>query len=181
MSRGVSHDHIIVLDKILEKKVKDITFKETISLIFHTVYLMPKSGGPDSDKWESIYKEFQMQFSRQISDKWPQMVIVKNYSHKCAYIILNEKKFIESKNLLTLLFRLLFIENHKLINIPCHYNFYKILSHEIGTNDDRIVKNLSLFEIFGLLRDQLKYYAKIYKNKTHMEYQLVNAIVEQIE
>lgn len=178
---SVTHDNIIVLDRILEKRVKDITFKETISLIFHTVFILSHDKTSNSKYWDALYKEFQIQFNKQISEKWPQMIITKNYTHKCAYTILNEKSFIESNNLLTLLFRLLFIENHKFINVPSHYNFYKILNHELETKDDRIVKNLSLFEIFQILQDQLKYYAKVYKNKMHIEYQLVNSILKQIE
>lgn len=176
----VAYDNIIVLDRILEKQIKDITFKETISLIFHTVFTLSNTKTSDSKYWNALYKEFQIQFNKQISEKWPQMVIIKNHTHKCAYTTFNGKSFIESKNLLTLLFRLLFIENHKFINVPSHYNFYKILTHELGTKDERIIKNLSLFEIFQILKDQLKYYAKVYRNKMHIEYELVNIILKQI-
>jgi hypothetical protein len=173
--------HIIMLDQILSKMVKNITFKESISLVFHTIYNISTGNYEESDKWSFLYKEFQIEMSNQIKSKWPQMIIINNHAHLCAHVIINGKPFIESDNLLILLFRLLFIENHKIGNVPSYYNFHDVLNYKIGGNDNNVIRNLSLFKIFDLLKQQLTYYLRVYKNKSYIEHQLALAIIKQID
>lgn len=173
--------YIIPLEKILTKKVNNINMKEIISLIFHTVKTLSISDESDNSSWKELYTDFETQFQRQNTKGWPKMIIMKNYYDKRLDILLTGDPFLSNKNVLFLLYRLLYIENYKYSKYYDSTYFQSILYYQLKNDNETSVENLSLDEIFDLLKQHLVYFAYIYKNKLHLEYQLVNNIRNQLD
>ncbi|AGC01798.1 hypothetical protein H012_gp667 [Acanthamoeba polyphaga moumouvirus] len=170
-------DIIIPIKDIIEKKASQVDFIEIISLVFHAVSIL-------SDKrtnyWKLLYSEFRHDLKKQNKQKWPVLNITNNEFNK-RFDIYISKPFIESDNILTLLYRLLYIETHKCQDI--NKNGYKsILNNLLEKNKDTChVKKISLYRLFELLVEQLDNYVKIYNDNTKIEYSLGQKIINLIE
>jgi len=173
--------YLIPLDKLLDKNISNITLEETISLIIHTIQIMATKDNPDKFVWKKINDEFITYIAKQNAKMWPAMTVIKNYYDKCLDILLISESFINSKNILVLLFRLLFIEKYKQSNNFAY--FCLVLDYRLDNDnfsDNKLISDLSLDAIFDLLSKHLNYYFKVYNNKLHLEYQLAKSISCQI-
>jgi hypothetical protein len=182
MTTVVLEEQIIPLDKIINKNSKSVSLKETISLIFHaTVLISNDSAHPDKEKWKELYNEYKTILEKQNKIKWPQIIITRNDYQKRIDILTTSSSFVKSNNIFILLLRLLFVENYKRTYIYKAYGYYKILGHKINDYPDIIAKNMSVSDLFDLLKKHLFFYKKIYNEDLHFEYQLVNTILKQID
>ena len=189
------NEQIIPLAKIINKNINNLTFKEIISLIFHAVGIVAndksdpelatlKRGAEylnDSQlTWKNIYDEFQKELEMQNKYKWPVMTIIKNDYSKRMDIFSNDE-FIVSQNFLTLLLRILVVENYKRPYIYKSYNYHKILGHKLKISESHSIQKISLTDLFTYLKICLKYYIRIYNNDKYFEYQLAKAILNQMD
>jgi len=174
-------DHIVSLDKILNKKIKNITFKEAISLFFHTATVMINNSDPEYEQWKELYIEFEGQVVQQNKLIWPQLTITKNDYGKRIDIIAMDKSFVPSKNIFTLLLRLLYIENYKRAYVFKSYEYHKILSHKLKNESETLAKSVSLDEIFSLLKKHVIRFLKIYTNDKYYEHLLGKKIFNYFE
>lgn len=160
-------NQIISLDKILPKYIKDLTFKEVISLIFHSVLGMSKdANNPQQKNWQLLYEEFETENERQNNYKWPKLTIIKNDQNKRIDVSSINKLYIKSDNFFTHLFRLLCVENYKRTYNYKSYGYHKILNHTLKSNNDKLIKHITLDEIFSLFERFMEYYLCIYNNST---------------
>ena len=190
-------NHVIPLDKIIIKPIKDMTFKDIISLVFHSIIIMSKDpNNPFQEKWKLLYDEFENELEIQNELKWPKITIIKNENCKRIDVLSISKLYINSDNILTHLFRLLCVENYKRAYIYESYNYHKILNCKLNMGDnERIIKNISLNEIFTLFEIYMEYYMNIYnypvskskrtshKSKKHnkrFEYLLAKTIIKKL-
>lgn len=179
-------NQIISLDKILTKSVKDITFKELISLIFHSVEILSKDQLDANQKsWQKIYQEFESELKRQNDYKWPKITIIKNDNQKRIDVVAINKLYIRSDNFLTHLFRLVHIENYKRTYNYKSYSYHKILNYKLKSTNNSNVKSTSLTDIFILFESFMEYYMGIYnennnkKNQKQFEYLLAELILKK--
>lgn len=187
MDSNKLNDQVISLDKILSKKVIELTFKEIISLIFHTVKILSTDTNSEQKWWEKIYREFETEIKRQNNHKWPKVNIVKNDTNQRIDLLSISKLYIRSNNFLTHLFRLLVIENYKRTYNYTSYGYHKILNYKLKNNNNTIVKNLSLYQIFSLFKTFMLYYINIYEPvsdeetcKKSFEYLLAQTIINKL-
>lgn len=177
----VFNDQIISIGEILNKTIHDTTFKEIISLCFHSVIIISnKSDNPCYVQWKNLFDEFENQFKKQNNVGWPQITVINNDYYKRIDISVINKQFIESTNIFMLLFRLLYIENFKISHILKSNKYYEILDHKLNNGNNEKVKKISLDIIFELLKIYLIYYKKIYNNHGYFEYQLCNIILNNL-
>jgi hypothetical protein len=156
------------LDNILKKNINVATFKDIISLIFHSVSIMTKNK-PAIEEWELFFSSYQEELKRQNKLNWPSIVLIKNEYNKRIESLPN-KPFLKSSHLLILLLRLLYIENQK--------KMYKnILNHIIDTPDQIKIKNITLGRLFEILKVYVQHYKTIYSDNTLFEYQIAIAII----
>ena len=189
------NEQIIPLAKIINKNINNLTFKEIISLIFHAVgivandksepepvILKQNSNNPIDNQptWKNIYDEFQKELEMQNKYKWPVMTIIKNDYSKRMDIFSNDE-FIVSHNFLTLLLRVLVVENYKRPYIYKSYNYHKILSHKLKISESHSIQKISMTDLFAYLKICLKYYIRIYNNEKYFEHQLGKAILNQMD
>lgn len=182
MTSIILEEQLIPLNKIINKNIKSVTFKETISLIFYAAILLSNdTTHPDKNKWKELYEEYKKESDKQNNLKWPIINIIKNDYNKRIDIFSINSSFLSSKNFFMLLQRLLYIENYKRPYIFKTYEYHKILGHKIKNNDNTPIRNISLMDLFELLKKHLKYYIQIYNNEKKIEYQLANKIMKQID
>ncbi len=173
------NDEIYPLEKIIDKNINYITFKDSISLIFHAAIKMSKL----DNEWADLYGEFQIDLGCQNKIGWPSIEFVKNNKLYRMDISKIDGKMIQSKNIFMLIFQLLFIENSKRF-LVYKYKIYKntkMLWHKIESNDFRSVKILNLGDIFIILSKYIKYYLDIYNDETSIEYLFGKSILDQLE
>lgn len=164
------NDKILNLEEIKDKHIKNITFKESVSLLFHAVHNFYNYGNQDFEFWKYTYQQFLEELEHQNNVKWPNILIIKNQSNKCYEIVTN-KPFIKSGNLLTLLMRLLYVEDCKARENFIDY--FKILDYNISTIDVNISVDKILFtELLSCLKNYIRLYIKSYNDNKHFEYQL---------
>ncbi|AGF85497.1 hypothetical protein QJ854_gp285 [Moumouvirus goulette] len=168
-----NHLNIIPIKNIIDKKADQVNFIEIISLVFHAVSIL-------SDKrtnyWKSLYVEFTHDLEKQNKQKWPVLNVTNNEFSK-RYDIYISKPFIESDNILTLLYRLLYIETYKCKDIN-KYGYKNVLNNIIDKNTDLChVKKISLYRLFELVVEQLNHYIKVYNDKTKIENSLGQKII----
>lgn len=172
MSFITLNEQIIDLDKIIDKNIKNINFRETISLVFHAAVAMTKNqNDPNHSEWKALYYEFESQLIQQDKQKWPHLTIVKNDYNKRIDIIPIVESFVESNNIFMLLLKLLYIENYKRPYVYKSYNYPKILSHKIKTTNNTQIEHLSLADLFELLEMYINYYNKIYYDDIHENFE----------
>ena len=170
------NNEITPLDKIITKCIHDLTFKDIISLIFHSVIVMATDKNDiQFHKWKALYFEFKNEIEKQNDFGWPQIKIIRNDLCKCINILFIEKVYIPSENILTHLYRLLHIENYKRTYNYESYNYHKILNHKLNLNDNHndndnnnntdkiLVKYITLTQILSLFEKFMAYYIEIYK------------------
>lgn len=175
------NDQIVPLEKIVDKNINDVSFREIISLIFYAAISISKNkSNPDQIEWKEIYNNFENELVEQNKQKWPQILISKNDYNKRIDVISAYSPFIETKNIFMLLLRLLYIENYKRPYIFKSYNYHKILGCKMRNKTDIIIKNLSVMDLFGILKQHLNRYMKIYNDENNFEYLLCGAIMKQI-
>lgn len=181
MSMVKLNEQIVSLDK-LSRKSSDhsFTFKEICSLIFYAILnLSKKETECEPNCWTIYYREFLNDLEKQNNIGWPQFTIRKNDYGKRIDLVLTDP-YEKSNNLLTLLLRLLYVENYKRQYIFEYMDYYKILGWKLETNIQDI-ENLSLDRIFNLLKKCINHYNKVYNNDKSFEYQLAKAILRQID
>lgn len=169
-------EQIVSLDKILLKKFQEITFKDIISLIFHAFQKLSNNDNEIKD----IHNNFLSELNEQNKLGWPKMEITKNdYDRRMD--IIGGNSYIVTKNILTLLLRILYIENYKRRYTFKSYNYRKILSHKIRSVVTGPIEELSIDEILNILKHHLQHYMKIYYEESNFEYQLSNTILKHLE
>ena len=177
-------ENIVPLDKIKQKLIKDITFKETISLIYHAAQkLIDNQDYEDGQKWKDLFNEFHSELVEQDKRSWPKLIIIKNDYSMRIDIFYTGQSYISSNNFLMQLFRLLYVENYKRTYIYKSFNYHNILGHKLSNqsnNSNLPIQKISLEELFILLKEQLKYYLKIYNDNDNFEHALANELLEQI-
>lgn len=144
-------------------------FKGIVSLVFHAASRLVN----DAD-WKGLYDEFEEELERQNIYGWPKVSVNRNSYRKILTVLLL-KPFMKSNNVLILLLRLLYIENYK-ANQNCYCQ--NVLEYIIAPVD---VTNLSLENLFDLLKKYVIYYVKVYQEESYYEYQLGNAILTYFE
>ncbi len=174
-------DYIIPLDKIIDKNIDGVTFKEVISLVFHaTQIIINDETDPDHNIWNTIYTEFNKDLEDQNIKKWPHMTITKNDYGKRIDIFSTDTSFIPTNNIYMLLLRLLYIEKYKRPYVYRSYKYHKILGYKSEYKIDYPVKNISLTELFEILAQYMKYYLKIYNDAKYIEFNLGKEIIDQL-
>lgn len=166
---------ILSLNDIIDKKISDINFLETVSLVFHGIVLLIN----EEQSWKYIYSQFLEDLKRQKKLSWPKLDTNNNEFNRRIDIFLS-MPFIETNNILTLLHRLLYIETYKL-NIIVGLKYKNILEHIVINNNNCRIREISLFHLFELLADHLKYYTRIYNDKNKLEFSLGNKILKIIQ
>jgi hypothetical protein len=165
-------DQIIDLDKILSIESNELTIKDIISLIFHTVIQMASD-----NVWKKYYHEFESELAKQNELEWPKFSIMKNDYDKRFDIILF-KSFLKSNHLLMLLLRLLYVENYKSAKRSPDNYYHDILLHKMTVKNQ--IQKLSLTDLFELLKKCVDQYIKVYNHEGYFEYQLGDTILCQI-
>ena len=167
---NIFEENITPLEKIIPKTMDNLTLKETVSLIFHASHILAMDlDFSENYKWQSFYEEFEKDLKEQNRRKWPKLIIVKNDYSKRIDIFSTGLHYVITDNLLSILFRLLYIENYKRKYIYKSYNYHNILGHKLSNQPDKLVSKISLEELFNLLKYQLKYYLKVYDDADHYE------------
>lgn len=167
-------DYLIDLDKILSKKINRINFQDIISLIFHAIEKI----GHDFPEWKILYIQFQKEFDKQNELKWPRLSVNRNDYSKRMDIFCHDV-YIVSNNLLTLLLRLLYMENYKRGYTLRSYHYHKILGKTFPL--EKRVEEYSLWQLFELLDKCLTYYLEIYDDESRIENRLADKIVGLIK
>jgi len=174
-------ENIVPFEKIINKQVQNITFKEIISLIFHAIKkIIDDKTCREWVEWAEYYDEFTKQLSEQEKKSWPKLVIIKNDYNKRIDIFSTGSSYVSSNNIFTLIFRLLCIENYKRGYIYKSYNYHKILGHKLNEGDDIIIQKASLETLFDLLKKHIKHYLKIYDDDDRIENLLAKKILDEI-
>ena len=125
-------DQITNYDKIINKSINYLTFKDVISLIFYACDAMSKHmEDPDFKMWSEFYKRFESKIEKQNKLKWPLLSIIRNDYDK-RIDIFSTREYIKTKNLLMLLLRLLHIENYKRPYVYKTYQYHKILGQKLS-------------------------------------------------
>lgn len=174
-------EQIIQFDKIIGKSINELTFKESISLIFHAIKnLSDDQTRDDHMEWRNIYQEFLALFEEQNKTGWPQLIISRNDYDKRMDISSLSTPFLKANNLLIMLIRLIYVENYKRSYVYKTYRYHKVLGYKNNSLSKMEIKNASLSDLLLCLRDGLEHYLKIYYDKNQFEYQLVKNILSQI-
>jgi hypothetical protein len=174
-------DKITKFDQIITKDLNSITFKDVISLIFHAVDILANHNYDNNDEWAQLYAEFNNELLIQNKKRWPPIPIVKNDFSGRMDVFCAAEPYVPSTNPLILLLRLLHIEIYKRSYVYDSFGYYKILSHTIPGLIGKPIRNLSIVELFEVLRKYMQYYIKIYHDKSIFEHQLGQAILKQID
>ena len=168
-------NQITSIEQIIRNSSNDITSIDIISLIFHCTISMAKT---DSG-WNKFYSEFITDFENQNKNKWPELIIIKNdFSKRTDAICITS--FIDSKNLLTILQRILYIEQYKIKYVCDTYQYHPVLSHKINLNVYFNIKKMSINNLFDLLKICMTDYLKIYNDDEKIENLLAKNILKQI-
>ncbi|XWV25332.1 hypothetical protein QJ856_gp0438 [Tupanvirus deep ocean] len=177
------NEQITPLEKIINKSINNLTFKEIISLVFHAASILSNDNMDTiSQGWKDIYADFEKELEKQNKIKWPHMSITKNDYNRRMDIFSTGGSFISSKNIFMLMLRLLYVENYKRPYVYKSYNYHKILSYKPKITHDVCVKKLSISELFEHLKLCMKHYLKVYNDDKHFEYQLgktINDIINE--
>ncbi|XWV26593.1 hypothetical protein QJ857_gp0474 [Tupanvirus soda lake] len=183
MTSIILNEQITPLEKIINKNINNLTFKEIISLVFHAASILSNDNlDTISQGWTDIYTEFEKELEKQNKSKWPQMSITKNDYNRRIDIFSTGGSFISSKNIFMLMLRLLYVENYKRPYVYKSYNYHKVLGYKPKTIDNVCVKKLSLAELFEHFKICMKHYMRVYSDEKHFEYQLgktINKILEE--
>lgn len=177
-SNSLNSIDIVPLYLLTDKKIIDIAFEEIIGLIFHANFnLACDRTYKKYAYWDFLYKNFVKDIEKQNLAGWPIMTVNKNDYFNRIDIISIEKPFIDTDNILTLLHRLLYIENYKINagydNPVLKFKFIKLSCLE----DSNIVENVSLYDLFSLLEKYLAYYVSKYGNVGNIENSLGSRIL----
>jgi hypothetical protein len=172
-------NQIINFDKLKSKDVNKLTFKDAISLVYHMVHSIgEKSDLEDHEKWKTYYNQFLSDLAAQNRRTWPKIIINRNdYSARMDCNVVDE--FISSDNILTLLLRILYLENYKRPHIFKAYNYHPITGHVIAIT--KSLDQLTVFDVFDLVFKHMEYYINIYNQSTCIEYKLAKSIISQIK
>ena len=180
---AIINEQLYPLNKIIDRHTNDITFKDTISLIFHAVcFIKNDTSEKDHALWKKLYLEFEEQLSQQNLSRWEDIKISLDYNYGYVHVIPDSDVSISTKNILTLLFKLIYIENLKRSLLYKNKIFikHKILWYNLNTNNYTYIKNISLTELFDLLKRYVEYYIGVYSNKSSIEHRLGKSILRQL-
>lgn len=187
-------DQINSYHTISQKKICDITFKDTLSLIFHVTTVLANNSinstnsispglndthAENEISWMSFYQNFLEDLEHQNKQNWPTIFFFKKSYFKRIEAH-SDKAFIKSKHFLMLLLRLLYVENLKEQYNTDTVNYQNILQHNLNLDDDMYVYQLSLQRLFEILQLYINHFMKIYNDKMIFEYQLGKSILTQL-
>lgn len=159
------------LSDISSKDLSVINFKDLAYLFFVAVKT------ESSQDWQVYYSDFVCELSDQNNKTWPTINFLKNnFSNRIDVFTMN--RFINSDNFLTLLLRLIYVENLK-TNKFSNQLYLNPLEYtpitETGT-----IKDLTFDQIIILLKKCFDNYIKIYNNNGHFEHELANVLINQL-
>jgi hypothetical protein len=165
------------------RNINSLNFKEIISMIFHGTKNIheKKVDTPDTTKWSGFYEEFQLNLESQNKTGWFKPSYMTNTVRRRMEVF-SPSSFVQTKNLLVMVLRLLYIESfkqEKLKEIP-NNNFYEILSYKIDIEDKYPARQVSLTRLFEIFKLYMNYYVRIYQNGLMYEYILGKTIIDQI-
>ena len=170
-------------DLLLDRNINSLCFKEIMSMIFHASKNIydKKIETPDNTKWSEFYQEFEDNLEAQNKLGWSKLNYITNGVRRRVEIF-SPASFIRTKNLLTLILRLVYIENFKLekINQTGTSGFHEILTYKIDIPDKYLVREVSLARLFDIFKLYMNYYTRIYQNGLMYEYILGKTIIDQI-
>lgn len=173
-------DQLIPIEVIIDKNINSITFKETISLVFHSAYHVAENiFEEDNTKWKDFCVEFEKQLKRQNEKSWPYLRILKNDKNRRIDIILTGTPLISTTNFFVLLLRLLYIENYKKMFTSMYY--HQILDYKQRTSNNMTIKHISLADIYKHLKKNLEYYIQVYNDEKYYENQLARSLLKQLD
>lgn len=167
-------EEICSLSDIYKKNIKQLSFKDVISLVFHACQKMIGA----NEMWQNYYHEFTEELALQNKYKCPDLTTISNNYNKRIEVFCN-KGFITSNNLLTLLLRLIYIENRKK-SIYYTNNYFKVLDYTLYMNKYENIEKLSIHDVFSILKPYMEYYIRIYSDEFMFEYQLALSIINQL-
>ena len=131
----------------------------------------------------NYFKEFESDITQQFEVKWPEL-IAKNNDYKKRFDIFCTEPFVRTQNMLTLMIRLLYIENIKKSHRQINTTHHKILDKTIGAIDPTVVdKKLSLVtftELLQLLELCARYYLTVYYDEFLLEHKIGSGIIKYL-
>lgn len=171
---------------IKSKKINQLTFKDVISLNFHAFELLSGTTKNPNFNYEEYYNDFLDEIELQNKKGWPQLLIKKNDYHKRVDACCLEP-YINSKNYLMMLLRMMSIENYKRMYVKKSYDYPKVLGHKLfeensinDPNGDCILQ-MALSELFVLTEHCIKYYLKIYHDHSTIEHKIGLSLLKYLE
>jgi hypothetical protein len=173
-------------ENVINKKINQLKFIDIIVLL---IYAFEKNChdfvNPNSSDMQTYYIEFVDNMKHQNISGWPEL-LVKCNDYKKRFEIYCTTPFIKSQNVLTLLIRLIYIENFKKTWKQKNYDYHKILDsinihvHSEHNEMNMCAKNLSFNELFTILEEHMIHYNKIYFDEFLFEYQLGSYILKHL-
>jgi hypothetical protein len=191
-------DYIFTKDEIINRNIDTFNFKEIISLLFHAIKNISEKKDMGSlvlsipqskddvvdikngiDKWMLFYKDFEADLETQNTRRWPKLSYIRNDFRKRLEIF-SSMHYHNSKNLLMLVLKLLYIETFKAKNLPANNDYHDVLNNIIHINDNHPANKISLPRLFEIFKLYMQHYIKIYNNEMMQEYSLGKSILAQI-
>ena len=129
------------------------------------------------------FREFNTDITNQFEIKWPELIVNINDYKKRSDIFCIEP-FIRTQNILTLLIRLLYIENVKKTRRNPNMTHHQVIDKNIGTIDPMMIdKKLSMvtfIELLQLLELCIKYYMTVYYDEFLLEHKIGFSIIKYL-
>ena len=177
------------LDVIEKKPVCDFNFKDIVSLFMHAMKKIGESDNLHADEYKKYYHLFTDDINRQNYGGWPKIFINRNNTKKIE--INTVGNYIYSDNVLTLLLRIMYIENYKKNCFWKPHSTYKILDIIPERNDFFFIINygeqysnlsdMSLYDLTKLLLSCLKHYIGVHSDNTRSEHQIASTIISLLD
>jgi hypothetical protein len=172
-------DVLINKDILMEKHIDTLNFREIICLIFHAIKTIKEEANITNDEWIQFYKDFEINLEIQNNKYWPKLSLMENKFRKRLEIF-SPSLYNSTKNLLILILRLLYVENHKSKYLTDNTDFHEILTHKISIPDKYACSKVSLVRLFEIFKIYMQYYIMIYSNEMMYENILGKSIMEQL-
>lgn len=149
---------IIPLESIIHKKT--VNFDEAMAILYHSFEKIHKNA-----IWSTYINDHFEDMQLQNNRGWPSLYLTQNY-YKNKFYCYPEKLFIDSKNIFTLLYRVQYIENAKMMKDYTVLNIHKI-------NVDIVdISTMNIGQIFDMLYIFITKYVEMYQDTSSLEYRL---------
>jgi hypothetical protein len=185
-------DKIILSEQLTDyeliktKKINQLTFKDIVSLNFYAFELLSKTTKNHNFNYKEYYNDFLDEVDLQNKKGWPQLLINKNDYRKRVDACCVEP-YINSKNYLMMLLRMMSIENYKRMYVKKSYDYPKVLGHKfseeniINNSDYDCILQMTLSDLFVLTEFCIKYYLKIYHDQSTIEHKIGLSLLKYLD